>query len=83
MDNPDVKQYAIFSLIVSMIISFFINFYIVNLLENSFILYGFPISLKGVEGFANTLYRFINTIVVGIFLSVPMYFFLDWLKRRM
>lgn len=80
--DPVVKQYAIFAFIVSVIISFVINFFIVNLLENSFILYGFPISLKGIEGFTNFLYRLINTLITSLILVIPVYLFLNWIKSR-
>lgn len=80
--DPVTRQYIIFSAIVSFILSFFINFFIVNLLQNSFILYGFPLSLQGIEGFTNFIYRVINTIVVGVILIIPVYLLLNWLKTR-
>ncbi|MCS7317415.1 MAG: hypothetical protein NZZ41_03720 [Candidatus Dojkabacteria bacterium] len=81
--DPVTKQYLIFSTIISMIISFFFNFFLVNFLENSFILYGFPLGLKGTTGLINLFYRLINTLVVGLLLIVPMYLFLNWIKSKL
>lgn len=83
MDNidPAVKQYIIFSLVISLIIGVLVNFVLIEGVKGSFA-YGFPIVLNGVEGVLNFVYRIVNTVILGLLLTVPVYFGIKWLQTR-
>ena len=79
--DPATKQYIIFSAVVSLLISIFINFIFVNLMTGTFA-YGFPINLGASEGIVNILLRTINTVIIGLFLTVPIYYLIIWWIKR-
>ena len=79
--NPATKQYLIFSFIVGILLSIIINFVLIDIIKGTF-LYGFPISLNGVDGFLNFLFRVINTLLIGTFLVIPMFYIIKELNRR-
>lgn len=79
--DPATKQYIIFSLIVSIILAAIINFVLVEMVANTFA-YGFPINLKGAEGFSGFISRVINTVVQGLILSPMVYYGLKYLQNR-
>lgn len=83
MDNidPALKQYLIFSFVIAIIISFIINFGLVEGVRGTFA-YGFPINLNDIEGFGNFLARVVNTFIMGLFLTAPMYFIFKYLRER-
>jgi hypothetical protein len=79
--DPSVKQYMVFSFVVAMIVSFVINFTLMEGVRGTFA-YGFPINLNEIEGIASFFARIVNTLVMGLFLTIPMYFVFKWLRER-
>jgi hypothetical protein len=79
--DPAVKQYMIFSLLISLIIAAIYNFGIVNGLQGG-PLYGFPISLIGAEGLTDTAIRLVNTIIIGVLITPLTYFGVMWALKR-
>lgn len=79
--DPATKQYIIFSLVISLIIGVIINFVLIEAVRGTFA-YGFPINLNGVEGIVNFIDRIINTVVIGGFITFPVYFGIKYLQTR-
>lgn len=79
--DPAVKQYIIFSFVISIILGFLVSFVLVEGVRGGFA-YGFPINLNGAEGFTGIIYRLINTIVLGFLFTIPVYLGLKWLQTR-
>lgn len=80
--DPKIREYGTFSLIIAFIVSLIINFTLVETLRGGFG-YGFPINLTDTVGLGNFLARIINSIVMAVFLSVPIYYLImKYLLRR-
>ncbi len=80
-DDPAKKQYLIFSAILALIISFILNFFFFGLLQGP-IISGFPFNVTEATGVTAFFSRLVNTIVLGGFLTIPIYYFLQWLQNR-
>ena len=79
--NPATKEYLKFSIIISIIFSFIINFVFIELVPGTLI-YGFPFSLNGAEGFGAFLFRILNTIIIAAFITFPVLYILRQIQRR-
>lgn len=79
--DPAKKQYFVLSLVISMLLSFVLNFFFAGLLDVAFIS-GFPLNVVEATGIADLVARFVNTVVMGALLAVPMYYFLFWLQDK-
>jgi len=79
--DPAKKQYFIFSLIIAILFSFFINYFVAGSLEGP-VIGGFPIEVHNASGLTGFLYRLVNTLITGIFLSVPVYYGVMWLQNK-
>lgn len=80
MDST-TKQYILFSFVVSIVISLIANFIIINGLKGT-MFYGVPISLVNASGFGEFIIRIINSLVMALFLTLPMYWFMIWAYKR-
>ncbi|MEP7103767.1 MAG: hypothetical protein ABI721_03600 [Candidatus Dojkabacteria bacterium] len=79
--DPAVKQYIVFSFVISLILGVLVNFILIEGVKGTFA-YGFPINLNAVEGVLNFVYRVINTLILGALLTVPVYLGLKYLQTR-
>ncbi len=79
--DPAKKQYFMFATVISIIISVILNFMFVGSLEGSF-LYGFPFSLEGAGDATAFIYKILNSLIMAIFLIVPVYYFINWIQNK-
>lgn len=79
--DSSTKQYIIFSFVVSVVISLIANFIIINGLKGT-PLYGIPINLANSAGFGEFLLRILNTLIMSVFLTLPVFWFLIWAYKR-
>lgn len=83
MDNidPAVKQYLVFSFVISVILGVIVSFILVDSVKGTFA-YGFPIPLADAEGITMFIYRVINSLVLGLFFTIPVYLGLKYIQTR-
>jgi hypothetical protein len=82
MDDPTKQQYIIFAAIVSLIVAIFLNFTVIGAIPGLFV-QGFPLNAFGATGVGLFFIRIVNSLVMGALLVVPMYYFLQWILKKM